>query len=159
MNVVVHAPAIVADVGPIGLHRYACQFLRAGLAYKPDDAGFSPVPYYLICRSIELSLKSFLLARGVRRSELKLKLRHDLMKLLEKAESLCLKRHVRVSREERKVLQDANSFYVTKKFEYFEDLSVFYITNLPSLDVLSKLAKRLAEKLEAVCLRAVNRYS
>lgn len=70
MDVVVKVPTAVGHVGAIGLHRYANEFLGAAERFKPQDAGFTPVPYYLVCRSIELSLKSYLLTRGLKRSDL-----------------------------------------------------------------------------------------
>jgi hypothetical protein len=62
-NVVIKVPPMVLHISPLGFHRYASEFLRAAQGFKIND-GFSPVPYYLICRSTELSLKAFLLAKG-----------------------------------------------------------------------------------------------
>jgi hypothetical protein len=45
---------------------------------------YSPVPYFLYCRSLELVLKAYLLARGVSKGNLN-KFGHDLLKLVEEA--------------------------------------------------------------------------
>jgi len=58
-------------INPLGFHRYASEFLRAAQDFRMND-GFSPVPYYLVCRSIELALKAFLLAKGIPEGEVKL---------------------------------------------------------------------------------------
>jgi len=43
-------------MGPTGFIIYAQDFLNSFKAYSPEKP-FSPAKYYLICRSIELSLK------------------------------------------------------------------------------------------------------
>lgn len=57
-------------VSPLGFHFYASEFLDAARSAKRPEH-FSPVPYYLYCRSIELSLKSFLLCKGVPKDDLR----------------------------------------------------------------------------------------
>jgi len=42
--------------------------LGAADRFELHDKDFSPVPYYLVYRSIELSLRSYLLARGIEHS-------------------------------------------------------------------------------------------
>ena len=68
-------------ITPLGFHTYATDFLTAARDLKPSGH-FPPVPYYLCCRAIELSLKSFLLGKGVTKKMLKKKLGHDLVKTL-----------------------------------------------------------------------------
>ena len=47
---------------PYGFNIYAADFLDAAKQFKTSRP-FSPVPYYLLCHSIELSLKCFLLGK------------------------------------------------------------------------------------------------
>ncbi len=51
---------------PVGYAVYAEQFLKAAQSIPKDDKQFTPVPYYLYCRALELILKAFLLAKGHR---------------------------------------------------------------------------------------------
>ena len=73
-----------AEIGHINLspelyRTYAIQYLQCHRAFKPD-ARYSPVPYFLICRSIELSLKARRLEVKSRK-EVKGKYGHNLAKL------------------------------------------------------------------------------
>ena len=63
-DVVIKVSPIRGNISPLGFYCYAIEFPRATPRVKSDDP-FSPVPYYLICHSIELALNAFLLARGV----------------------------------------------------------------------------------------------
>ena len=62
-NTVINVPAANLNISPLGFHKYATEFLAADTSYK-QGLGWSPVPYYLVCRTIELALKAFLLAKG-----------------------------------------------------------------------------------------------
>lgn len=157
MNVEVKVPTITANVGPIGLNRYAGQFLSAALGFKPKDKGFSPVPYYLCCRSLELVLKSYLLAGGMSRDDLKKQVGHDLDEALRRARGLGLDNLIPISASECSEVTRANQFYKHKDFEYFENVGMaFGLVNLPSLEVLTQLASRLMTATEPVCTSAVN---
>lgn len=82
--------AMRMNLGPLGFHRYASDFLRAAASVEMMD-GFNPVPYYLYCHSLELILKAFLLAKGVPLDDLKgNSLGHDLIRILRRARSLGL---------------------------------------------------------------------
>ncbi len=154
-NIVVKAPPIVLHIRPLGFNRYASEFLRAAQGFRISD-GFSPVPYYLICRSMELSLKAFLLARGLSKRTLKRRnLGHNLEKILEKAISEGLNKYVSLSPQHREELKKANNYYASKGFEYFEVIKAMtgYRT-LPDISVLSSLATLLVTKLEPICWQA-----
>jgi len=157
-DVVIKVPPMVLHISPLGFHRYAVEFLKAAHAFQIQD-GFSPVPYYLFCRSIELVLKAFLLAKGLPKQKLKEKRRlgHDLDKILEKAISMGLNQVVSIFTQHREELRKANNYYASKGFEYFEVIrAVTGYRNLPDLSVLSDLASLLVSKLEPVCLRATD---
>lgn len=154
---IMNAGIITAHVGPFGMHRYASEFLQAALLFKAKHKGFTPVPYYLICRSIELSLKAFLLARGVDRTFLKKKLGHDITVALHRAERECLSSVVKLRSNERDAIQQVNELYKEKKFEYFEDLGpIFGFTPMPDLILLTSFAKRLLANTEQLCIAAIN---
>jgi len=157
-NVVIKVEPFVVNISPLGFHRYSNEFLKAGQEFKGEDI-FSPVPYYLYCRSIELSLKSFLLSKGVSKETLKKKIGHNLEKSINKAESLGLSDVVVIAKQHRKELKKANEYYVSKGFEYFEVLkAVTGYQNLPDLSLLSELASLLVSKLESVCMSATDSF-
>jgi hypothetical protein len=56
MDIMIQAEPIVFNIKPYGFQRYAQEFMYAERTFEATD-NFSPVPYYLLCRSIELSLK------------------------------------------------------------------------------------------------------
>ncbi len=155
-DVIVKVPVAVVKIGPLGFHHYAAQFLAAARSVGLGPA-FSPVPYYLYCRSLELSLKAYLLAKAVPMKELKNPsiLGHNLENILGRAETLGLASVVHLNKEERQEVMKANAYYAGKGFEYFYvGRAMTGYRNLPDLTVLEQMANRLVEKLEAVCLAA-----
>ena len=156
-NVVIKVAPMVLYISPWGFHRYASEFLRAAKDFKINDA-FSPVPYYLICRSIELALKAFLLAKGLPKKRLKKsELGHDLEKILKKAISIGLDKVVSITAQHKEEVKRANNYYAAKGFEYFEVIrAVTGYRNLPDLPVLSDFASILVTKLEPFCLQATD---
>jgi hypothetical protein len=156
-NVVIKAPPMVLNISPLGFHRYAAEFLRAAHDFQ-GNGGFSPVPYYLFCRSTELALKAFLLAKGIPKKSLKERnLGHDLEKVLKKAISMGLAEVISISPRHMEELRKANNYYASKGFEYFEVIKAATgHQNLPDLPILSDLASLLVSKLEPICLQATD---
>ncbi|MBS9405656.1 hypothetical protein KG088_18890 [Halomonas sp. TRM85114] len=124
---------VVAQVGtatvhmkPVGFALYADEFLLAGLSI-PDQSRargnttFTPVPYYLFCRALELALKAFLLTKGESLDSLKKKYRHDLVKLWRKAQLYGILEAIdfRSPGFENHIVS-ANKYYKGKTFEYFD---------------------------------------
>jgi len=158
-NVVINAEPFEINISPLGFHQYSNEFLKAGQGFK-DGGKFSPVPYYLYCRSIELSLKSFLLSKGVSKEILKKKLGHNLEKIINEAESLGLNDVVVIAKQHRIELKKANEYYVSKGFEYFEVLkAVTGYQNLPDLLSLSEMASLLVLNIELVCMGEANNFA
>lgn len=111
---------------PIGLARYACNFLDAAdcvddnIGINPGYEIISPIPvYYLTGHSIELFLKSFLLDNGIPLEELKFKLGHNLDDCLEQCKVYGLYDLVDINEEDESVLNVLNALYSNKEFEYF----------------------------------------
>jgi len=156
-NYVLKAESGVLYISPLGFHRYASEFLRATQSFKITDS-FSPVPYYLICRSMELALKAFLLAKGVPERTLKGRtLGHNLEKGLKKAVSLGLDKVVSITPQHKEELKKANNYYASKGFEYFKIAKTATgYPDLPNLRVLSDLASLLVTKLKPLCLQATD---
>lgn len=131
---------------PLGFHILAGQYLLAAKDFKTIDN--SPVHYFLYCKSIELSLKAFLLAKGVPVGMLKGRKKtgigHDLEAALREAESRGLGDFVEIARESREELRKANDFYVVKGLEYADDEEVMLGRGyFPDPKVLSKFARVL----------------
>jgi len=63
-NVVIKAEPGHLHISPFGFFHYGKEFFDAAKGFK-HPAHYSPVPYFLYCRSIELVLKAFLLGRRV----------------------------------------------------------------------------------------------
>ena len=104
---------------------------------NPDK--FSPVPYFLLCRAIELELKARHLEKK-RQPEVRLTFRHRI-----KSAYLALpKRQQTLDAQELAVLKQANAIYATKGFEYIlpSDAVTAY-KRFPDLDALDLLAKKL----------------
>lgn len=153
-NIVIQAEPIVINISPIGFHRYAQEFLRAEEAFQTTD-NFSPVPYYLLCRSIELSLKAYLLLKGYKKKYLKRRIGHNLKKLLMKVQELNIREIITISIEESDNILKANVYYEKKGFEYFFVIdAVTGYKELPDVELLRSLSTRLVDKLYQPCLNA-----
>ena len=112
----------------------------------------------LYCRSIELALKAFLLAKGLTKKELKSrKLGHDLVALSGKAKKMGLDDYLVVNREWEINLSNANDYYYKKDFEYFNVAFQYY--GLPSLDELNEYSKGLLKSIRQVCIDAASLQS
>lgn len=139
---------IVVSVDAHWLRRFAEDFLSAYRSFSSPESRYSPVPHFLVCRSIELSLKSFLRARGVLRNERKT-IGHNLESALDKALDLGLKDYMEVTVEDREALAAANRLYRKKEFEYFESLDlVFEKSCQPDILPLADLAMKLVNAIE-----------
>jgi hypothetical protein len=121
-------------------HYYKCvQDFR-----PPNGARFSPVPYALLCRAIELELKSQLLktahAGGPGQPAMK-KLGHDLEKAydaLEPGEKV-------LTPQELDLLCKASAIYKTNKcFDYIQTIDAAHgYSRFPDLPALNALPKKL----------------
>jgi len=135
---------------PLLFHRYADEFREAASDMTSD---FTPVQCFLYCKSIELSLKAFLLAKGVPVGMLKGRRKtgigHDLEAALREAESRGLGDFVEIGCESREELRKANDFYVVKGLEYADDDEVMLGRGyFPDAKVLSKFARVLVWAFE-----------
>ena len=76
---------------PSMFHALAREFMWAAESFEMTDP-FSPVHYFLYCRSVELSLKAFLLGKEVPISRLKSRkwVGHDLERALEEPTLYCI---------------------------------------------------------------------
>jgi hypothetical protein len=150
-----HVSPATVRISPLGFLLYAKDFLQAEASFV-DPGRYSPVPYFLICQSIELALKAFLLARGREVADVKNEIRHDLGLALEKAKEAGLGGTVGISTEVEAAVSRATVYYKDgKRFQYFRVVdAVRAYPDLPNLAVLREFAQVLAERLEPICLAA-----
>lgn len=155
-NVTVKIPGpMQINITPIGFHTYASDFLSSASSIPPSNS-YSPVPFYLYCRALELGLKAFLLAAGVPKAKLKSNtLGHDLVAVLAEANAKGLSALFTVSPAEEVEIKKANDYYVRKEFEYFEN--VFKLVtghpDLPNPLILNDLLLRLLPSIKDICLK------
>lgn len=135
---------------PLVFLDYANDFVKAGRSLGMKHS-FPPVSYYLYCKSIELSLKAFLLTENKQVNTRKI--HHDLESALEKAERRGLLNIVEIPCRYKEELRKANYFYKEKAFDYFDNYEVMRkeIGTEMSSEVLYEFASMLVEKLRKVC--------
>ena len=143
-----NAEVAIIRISPFGFHKYAEDYYLAAKRWRNSEK-YSPVPYFLYCRSIELELKAFLLAKGENVSWIKEKLGHNLVRALIKAKQYSLDDFVKTSLVEENQIDIANGYYNSKGFEYF------FVPNhaeglkkLPKLDVLQNYSEKLLKGIE-----------
>jgi hypothetical protein len=157
MNAAVRACIGYRWLRPFFFHTLATDFLRAGEGFEMSG-DFSPVHYFLYCRSIELSLKAFLLAKKVSITRVKKWVGHDLERALKEAELQGLLNIVEIPWGYKEELKKANYYYKKKQgFEYADDFRVLmrFGSVVPSLKVLYEFDSMLVEKLSGVCNECV----
>ncbi len=141
-NIVITAETGHFNLSPILFHNYALQYLEC--CHSFDAETNSPVPYFLVCRAIELELKAKHLESKLR-PEVKQKYGHNLKKSydeLPNAEKV-------LDPVEYKELARASEIYdiPNKGFEYVSVFdAVTGLKNFPDLAVLERIANKLVEE-------------
>lgn len=99
--------------------------------------------YYLVGHSIELSLKSYLAAKGYKISKLRNKYRHDLKALLIECRKKKLGREAKLSKNQVMAIELLSDTYKSKRLEYLE----YGNYRLPEYGFIYDIAKFLNESL------------
>lgn len=112
------------DTRPYGFYRFADDYYRAGKLVSKMRCGnrINYPAYFLYTRSIELAMKSVLLAsKKFTVDQLRMKLHHDLALILREL-TPDFKKKLKITLEDEKVLLTINKWYKTnkKKFEYYD---------------------------------------
>jgi rRNA maturation protein Nop10 len=134
------AGGIDANLAPDAFHRWGTHYYKCRQDFEiPHPHRFSPVPYFLLCRAIELELKSRHL-HAKRQLEVKRVYGHHLNRAyadLPPSEQV-------LTPEEALVLEQASAIYASKGFEYFdpEDGMTAY-RRFPDLSALDRVAHKL----------------
>lgn len=157
-GIVVQVGTATVRMGPVGFSLYAEEFFLAGASIPQHSRArgnttFTPVPYYLFCRALELILKAFLLAKHRPLDELKKSYGHDLQALWRAATQQGILDVVGTCDPEFEIdLQSANSYYKGKAFEYFDFTRWAHgYEDLPPFARFRDETKRIVEKTKEYC--------
>jgi hypothetical protein len=128
------------NLSPEAFHMWAKHYYKCKQDFKSPDR-FSPVPYFLLCRSIELEIKSRHL-QNKNRKEVKDKFRHNLVKAYKALDD----KHKALDGKELEVLKKADKIYSSKGFEYFDpEHALKGYSNFPNLVSLDAVTKKLIQ--------------
>ena len=106
--------------------------------------------YFLVGHSIELSLKAFLLAKGIGLSELRKKFGHDLAKLISECRRRKLGRQSKLSKNQVVDIKLLSLSYKHKLLEYME-VGTY---SLPHYWIICETATKLVHDLKPFCYSA-----
>lgn len=140
-------------MGPVGLHMYAEDFLRAAKATGPTKAPFTPAHRYLVCHALELALKAVLSVEGVSLDTLaNRQYGHNLCTLLEATKTCRLSKLVSLTSVEEQEICRAAVYYGETVFTYpaLKEAVIAY-PNDPDFDILLPLTERLLKALKEPC--------
>ena len=142
---------------------YANRYYEAAMGWLSSSQqviGFDPVPYYLLCQSLELHLKSFIwLQDRVDAETIKNRYRHNLKKLWNHSKARRIERFARTTKLRDSVISLIGPYYQTRKFNYL-DLNMIFngYRDLQSeprvLPTLKRLTNQLRKSLRQPILRA-----
>ncbi len=128
------------NLSPVVFRLSACDYFKCYLDFQKPGK-FSPVPFFLCCRAIELALKAKHLERKSQK-EVKQLYSHDLLKSYSDLDP----DQRTLSGEELDLLAAANDIYVAKDFEYLNVFdAVRAYKRFPDLDNLGTLARKITE--------------
>lgn len=136
-------------VTPKGLLIHAQEFLTAANLVLEKTERVSLPGFFLLGRSLELSLKGYLLKSGIPIKTLRQKkYGHNLHNLLTLAAENGLVEKISLSPVEIGVIQLLSGDYMEKRLEYVESGQMYH---LPYVDVTSNVAEKLAFGLVRFC--------
>jgi hypothetical protein len=140
-DVTLYAHGFNANLSPDTFHIYATHYYKCKRDFTPPDDYFyfSPVPYFLLCRAIELEIKARHLKR-LTQEEVKKRFSHHLVKAynaLDAQEQI-------LSQDELAILNTADKLYTETDFAYFNpEHAAGAFSEFPDLDMLDTIAKKL----------------
>jgi len=131
---------------PRGLHIHAVAFSVAAEVVEASIVE-DPLPtYFLFGRTIELALKSFLLAEGIPIAKLKSKaLGHDLDALFSESERHGISKYIGREAIYYGIVKVLNIDYLSKRFEYRQTGAVY---RLPDAVLIRRFINRLLQGID-----------
>ncbi|WP_189383380.1 HEPN domain-containing protein [Marinobacter nauticus] len=135
---------------PEGFLKHAQEFCEAAELVCKDDSTVSLPGYFLLGRSVELSLKAFLLKCGFTVKTLRSRpYGHDLRQLLQAAQENGLANYVDIGKLEGASIHLLSHDYVTKRLEYRQTGQEYA---LPFLAITIRITRELAYGLSEFCV-------
>ncbi len=137
-DITIRPEPIFVNLSPDAFHRWAEHFYKAKCDFQAPHK-FSPVPYFLCCRALELELKAKHLVEK-RQKQVKDEFGHNLVKAYDALSN----EHKILSEEEYAVLNQADEVYSSKGFEYInlEDALTAY-KRFPDLKMLDSITRKI----------------
>lgn len=142
---------------------YANHYLTAAESLaKRTDSGqwFDPLPYQLLCQSLELHLKSFVwFSDKLSRKKIRNKYGHDIVKLWRHCKSRGINQYCTPTKMRDMEIAFVGPYYKARRFAYL-DLSMSWEgipklrTNPRSIPTLIRLCKQLRKSLRKPILNA-----
>ncbi|RYG17139.1 MAG: hypothetical protein EOO07_11750 [Chitinophagaceae bacterium] len=131
-DVVVEVEGIYANISPDAFHMWATHYFKCWQQFEKPSS-FSPIPYFLLCRTMELAIKSIHL-KSKRQSQVKAEYGHKILEAYNALEGT-LKT---LTQDEYESVVKASPIYNSKGFEYFNpEHALQGYSNFPDLDSLS----------------------
>jgi hypothetical protein len=146
---------IHARMGPLMLHQYAELYCQAAESVQETEHRLNPARGFLICHSLELSLKAILSLHGMTLFELSdVTFGHNLDRLLECVDQNSHAAVVQLTAANRAAIGQASEYYAAKVFEYpaLEE-AVRGFPEKPDLGHLLEVARSLVDSLRSACSR------
>ena len=164
-NVGVHieVPAGSLNLTGTTLLSYADRNREAALVLlrnSPSKKQFDPVPYFLLCLSLELQMKAFLwLKDGIGHKTMKKKYAHDIEKLWRRSKKRGIKKYVATTPLRDDVIALVGPYYKKRQLNYVDMDMIFSgykkIRAEPRIiPTLNRLTKQLSKSLRTPILRA-----
>jgi hypothetical protein len=140
-NLVLTAETAHINLSPHLFHLYACEYLHCESTFQ-SEARYSPVPYFLLCRAMELEFKAQHL-ESKSRDAVKKEYGHNLKKSYDDLPT----QNKTLGPAEYEVLVRANKIYDKPKgFEYVSiGDAVTALRDFPDLGVLRDIATKVAK--------------
>ena len=136
--IIVRPKGFDVNISPDAFHRWATDYLQCKRDFRSPDR-FSPVPYFLLCRAIELEIKARHL-KHVEQKDVKYKYWHSLIKAYKALDS----DEKILSQIEEEALGIASEIYSKKDMEYFNprDALTAY-KRFPDLESLESITSKI----------------
>ena len=138
-NITLTAEPGFINLSPYAFHKTAEHFYKAKCDFEPPGDFFSPVPFFLCCRAIELEIKSKHLQE--KRQELvKKELGHDIVKAYNRLD----KKYKILNEDEYLLLEKTSQVYLSKGFEYINVGNAGTgFERFPDLEALDALTRKI----------------
>lgn len=156
-NVVIQADSITVVITGVNFRKYAIRYHRAVQVYldtEEEKLPFDPIPYQLVCQSIELHLKSFIwMKEKYGRNRFRDEYGHNIIKLWQDCKERNIDEYIEYGRQENSAIEQIGNEYKKRQFCYL-DLDMTYdvfpiLKSKPEiLEALVHLSQQLGEKLK-----------